>query len=129
MHWRRKWHPTPVFLPGESQGWGSLVGCHLWGCTESDTTEVTWQQQHTSLDPLKILHTRCSKIVMRGFSKSLPISISCTSLVHLTLFYKDKWGLIIFNQKSPPENKVSPILCGITFKMIKLDSNIQYYFS
>ena len=40
-HWRRKWQPTPVFLPGESQGWGSLVGCHLWGCTESDRTEVT----------------------------------------------------------------------------------------
>ena len=31
MHWRRKWQPTPVFLPGEPQGWGSLVGCRLWG--------------------------------------------------------------------------------------------------
>ena len=41
MHWRRKCQPTPVFLPGESQGWGSLVGCRLWGHTESDTTEVT----------------------------------------------------------------------------------------
>ena len=41
MHWRRKWQPTPVFLPGESQGLGSLVGCRLWGRTESDTTEVT----------------------------------------------------------------------------------------
>ena len=41
MHWRRKWQPTPVFLPGESQGRGSLVGCRLWGCTESDTTEAT----------------------------------------------------------------------------------------
>ena len=41
MHWRRKWQPTPVFLPGKPQGWGSLVGCHLWGRTESDTTEVT----------------------------------------------------------------------------------------
>ena len=30
MHWRRKQQPTPVFLPGESQEWGSLVGCHLW---------------------------------------------------------------------------------------------------
>ena len=30
MHWRRKWQPTPVFLPGEPQGRGSLVGCHLW---------------------------------------------------------------------------------------------------
>ena len=45
MHWRRKWQPTPVFLPGESQRWGSLVGCRLWGRTESDTTEVTQQQQ------------------------------------------------------------------------------------
>ena len=41
MHWRRKWQPTPVFLPGESQGRRSLLGCHLWGCTESDTTEAT----------------------------------------------------------------------------------------
>ena len=41
MHWRRKWQPTPVFLPGESQGEGSLVGCHLWDRTESDMTKVT----------------------------------------------------------------------------------------
>ena len=41
MHWRRKWQPTLVFLPGESQGWWSLAGCRLWGRTESDTTEVT----------------------------------------------------------------------------------------
>ena len=40
-HWRRKWQPTPVFLPGESQGRWSLVGCRLWGQTESDTTEAT----------------------------------------------------------------------------------------
>ena len=40
-HWRRKWQSTPVFLPGEYQGWGSLVGCHLWGRIESDMTEVT----------------------------------------------------------------------------------------
>ena len=43
MHWRRKWQPTPVFLPGESQGRGSLVGC-----TESDTTEATQQQQQAA---------------------------------------------------------------------------------
>ena len=41
MQWRRKWQPTPVFLPGESQGRGSLMGCCLWGRTESDTTEAT----------------------------------------------------------------------------------------
>ena len=45
MHWRRKWQPTPVILPGGSQGWGSLVGCRLWGRTESDTTDATQQQQ------------------------------------------------------------------------------------
>ena len=39
--WRRKWQPTPVFLPGESQGWGSLVCCHLCGSAESDTTKAT----------------------------------------------------------------------------------------
>ena len=50
MHWRRKWQPTLVFLPGESQGEGSLVGCRLWGHRESDTTEVTQQQQQQ--DPI-----------------------------------------------------------------------------
>ena len=49
MHWRMKWQPTPVFLPGESQGQESLVGCRLWGRTESDMTEVTWQQQQSKL--------------------------------------------------------------------------------
>ena len=41
MHWRRKWHPTPVFLPGESQGQRSLVGFRLRGRTEVDTTDAT----------------------------------------------------------------------------------------
>ena len=44
MHWRRKWQAIPVFLPGESQGWRSLVGCRLFPLcprTESDTTEAT----------------------------------------------------------------------------------------
>ena len=41
MQWRRKWQPIPVFLPGESQWWRSLMGCHLWGRTESKTTEAT----------------------------------------------------------------------------------------
>ena len=48
MHWRRKWQPTPVFLPGESQGQWSLVGCCLWGRTKLDMTEATWQQQQHS---------------------------------------------------------------------------------
>ena len=53
MHWRRQWQPTPVFLPGESQGRGSLVGCRLWGHTESDTTEATQQQQQLYKEDLE----------------------------------------------------------------------------
>ena len=50
LSWRRKWQPTPVFLPGESRGQGSLMGCCLQGRTELDTTEATQQQQqHISL--------------------------------------------------------------------------------
>ena len=45
VHWRKKWQPTPVFLPGESQGRGSLAGCHVWGHRELDTTEAKQQQQ------------------------------------------------------------------------------------
>ena len=40
MHWRRKWHPTPVFLPGESQGWRSLVGYTVHGVTKSQTQPI-----------------------------------------------------------------------------------------
>ena len=40
MHWRMKWQPALVFLPGESQGQRSLVGCHLWGLTESDGSDL-----------------------------------------------------------------------------------------
>ena len=47
--WRRQWQPTPVFLPGESQGRRSLVGYRLWGRTESDMTEATQQQQQQHL--------------------------------------------------------------------------------
>ena len=47
MHWRRKWQPTPVSLAGEFQGRGSLMGCCLWGRTESDTTK--WLTRMASL--------------------------------------------------------------------------------
>ena len=46
MHWRRKWQPTPVFMPGESQGWGSLVGCRLWG--HPSRTRLKWLSSSSS---------------------------------------------------------------------------------
>ena len=47
--WRRKWQPTPVFLPGESHGQRSLPGYSPWGHKESDTTELTKQQGYLYL--------------------------------------------------------------------------------
>ena len=64
IHWRRKWQPTPVFLPGESQGRGSLVGCRLWDHTESDTTEVTQQQQQ---QPLKQTCPQMHRLFIQSF--------------------------------------------------------------
>ena len=66
MPWRRKWQPTPVFLPGESQEWGILVGCHLWGLTELDTNEVTYQQLSSSM----LVKLQCNYLVN---SWSLPL--------------------------------------------------------
>ena len=63
MHWRRKWQPTPVFLPGESQGQGSLVGYRLRGHTESDTTEATSQQQQQSQSYTSIYKKQLSNTV------------------------------------------------------------------
>ena len=66
IHWRRKWQPTPVFLPGESQGCGSLVGCCLWGRIESDTTEATQQQQQQKLTQ----HCKATTLVKIDFKKA-----------------------------------------------------------
>ena len=44
---RRRWHPTPVLLPGKSHGWRRLVGWSPWGCWESDTTD--WLHFYFSL--------------------------------------------------------------------------------
>ena len=69
MHWRRKRQPTPVFLPGEPQGRGSLVGCCLWGRTESDMTEVTQQQQQQWLQkryPLTPVRMAITKNIYKG---------------------------------------------------------------
>ena len=50
MHWRKKWQPTLVFLPGESQGWGSLVGCRLWG-----RTRLKWLSSSSSSSSMFLL--------------------------------------------------------------------------
>ena len=88
MHWRRKWQPTPVFLPGESQGRGSLVGCpsmglhrvgHDWSDLAAAAAEPRWLVANFNLvvlfSALKgsfrlfgfTLLSACSKISIRCF--------------------------------------------------------------
>ena len=63
MHWRRKWQPTPVFLPGESQGWGSLVGCHLWGHrVEHDWSDLAAASVQKTMR-LFVIKTRCTQVL------------------------------------------------------------------
>ena len=55
---RRKWQPTPIFLPGESHGQRSLAGYSPWGCKESDNREI--EHAHTKLlRASKQTHTCC----------------------------------------------------------------------
>ena len=58
MHWRKKWQPTPVFLPGESQGRGSLAGCY--GVAQS-RTRLKWLSSSSSSSSLALLSISCSK--------------------------------------------------------------------
>ena len=87
MHWRRKRQPTPVFLPGESQGRGSLVRCRVWGRTESDTTEATQQQQqhfNVTIEELsrflKLKNYRCEKISPRWRKKGCSVVVRLQNL-------------------------------------------------
>ena len=74
---RRQWQPTPVFLPGESQGWRNLVGCRLWGRTESDTTDATQQQQQQQAGLYKVFFI-CIQISLCG-KMSLVTDLGITS--------------------------------------------------
>ena len=89
MHWKRKWQPTPVFLPGESQGRGSLVGCRLWGRTESDMTEATQLSiaQHSIRAPGSLQSTVSESDSHKGLEKHID---SCT----LRTESEPLWGVV-----------------------------------
>ena len=71
MHWRRKWQPTPVFLPGESQGRGSFVGCCLWGA-----------QSRTRLKRLSSSSSSSRKSVPMCLSLTSPVGMYRTLVQH-----------------------------------------------
>ena len=74
MHWRRKWQPTPVFLPGESQGWGSLVGCCPWG-----HTPLKWLSSSSSsssrVDVQYYASYRCTTQWLTGVRKVIDLGL------------------------------------------------------
>ena len=102
MHWRRKWQPSPVFLPGESQGQGSLVGCRLWGHRESDTTEATQQQQQQHISkqksfPMVRLYPSEERKKYTFQPSEFPIpfyrdSVMCKDSLKCTASRMDKWS-------------------------------------
>ena len=92
MHWRRKWQPTPVFLPGESQGRWSLVGCRL--CrTESDKTEVTCQQQTWSVYNKYWFFTVLKK------SHFANLLCFCILQIHKRNIDKEQWSLFLHRNR------------------------------
>ena len=82
MHWRRKWQPTPLFLPGESQGQGSLVGCHLWGRrVEHDWSDSSSSSCVTLGKTLRLSELYCPQYLSGLFWKFIKWPI--TQITHL----------------------------------------------
>ena len=92
LAWRRKWQPSPVFLPGESQGQGRLVGCCLWGRTESDTTEETEQQYQKQQDVGNLISgsSAFSKSSLNTWEFSVHILLK-TSLENFEHYFASVW--------------------------------------
>ena len=77
--WRRKWQPTPVFLPGKSHGQRSLVGYSPWGCSELDNNLATKQQQSAKWLEIEF---QCILLILFSF---LDVSSSLSTLYFITL--------------------------------------------
>ena len=105
VHWGRKWQPTSVFLPGESQGRGSLVGCCLWGRMELNTTEAaaaaTWLKS----------------------SRSQPLNW-CGVQIKCNKVYTGKWRENLLSLYYEPHNILTDITMWIALKL-KGESNIM----
>ena len=78
--WRRKWKPTPVFLPGKSHGQWSLGGYNLWGCKELDVTELL--STHT------LNKGRCHQLVWMG--KETKVSFGDMQTVFVFLLFSSE---------------------------------------
>ena len=135
----------PVFLPGKSQGQGSLVGCPLWGRTESDMTEATQQQlqqQHSAIcksqDKISILIRVCTIKLGATVKTSVrldspwkylnsPLIIFSVGLQSQDVIMK-KWNNIFFVKKDPAKMHIKMSNVGlkyVTWNVFQLD---QFFF-
>ena len=107
IHWRRKWQPAPVFLPRESRGRGSLVGCRVWDRTELDTTEVTW---HSITYP----HSGGGLVTKSCPTLATPWTVACWAPLTLGLPRQQYWSGLPFpspeNLPNPGIKPTSPVL-------------------
>ena len=118
LHWRRKWQPTPVFLPGESQGPGSLVGCRLWGRTELNTTDVTWQQQQSKWMPILVWKWASTENTVIGTANKIALNfykrIKCQVFIremNVTVFHCSLQGVRIQGDRGWDGWMASPARC------------------
>ena len=103
MHWRGKWQPTPVFLPGESQGWGSLAGCHLWGCRVghgwSDLAANTFLAFYYLVSEVHLyfLHREWHHYIRTIFLKMLMNNFPYQIKSNRSAFMINIWNLLLFS--------------------------------
>ena len=105
MHWRRKWQPTPVFLPGESQGQGSLVGCY--GVTQSQTR-------------LKQLSNSSSRLVIAFFPRSKYLLISWLQSPSAVILEAPE-------KKSVTVSTISPTICHEVMDQMPWSSCFEFW--
>ena len=100
MHWRRKWQPTPVFLPGESPGWGSLVGS-VYGVTQS-RTRLKWLSSSSSSSSSSVVCGRLSTRIYDSLTQIMfPLTISEEILFHNGLLNLQETYITPWNSPSP----------------------------
>ena len=88
MHWRRKWWPTPVLLPGKSHGQKSLVGDSPWGCKEWDTTE---HSTATAAKSLQSCLTLCDPIDGSPPGFPVPGILQARTLEWVAISFSNAW--------------------------------------
>ena len=97
MHWRRKWQPTPVFLPGKSQGWGRLVGCtesRTWLKRLSSSSSKSKSIWNLNLGLLAEYYTFLSKIGYHPLPSTFLLEKFAFHVQAMTLCFSQKRNLI-----------------------------------